>query len=223
MDIRGLSYGRIDQLLAEGLIDDVPSLYELKNKRDQLLAVEGFAAKSVDALLAALEESKKQPLSRLLFGLGIDDVGEKVARDLARHFGSIDALAAASEEDVGSVHGIGEVIAKSVKAWFGSTRGRKIVAELAGHGLTLSEPRVEATGSAFQGLTFVITGTLPTLSRDEAKALVEQNGGKVSDSVSKKTSYVVVGENAGSKLEKAQKLNVKILTEEELRSLANAN
>jgi DNA ligase (NAD+) len=185
--------------------------------------VEGFAAKSVDALLGALEESKKQPLSRLLFGLGIDDVGEKVARDLARHFGSIEALAEASEEDVASVHGIGEVIAKSVKAWFESSRGRKIVGELAGHGLTLSEPRVAATGSAFQGLTFVITGTLPSLSRDEAKTFVERNGGKISDSVSKKTSYVVVGENAGSKLEKAQKLNVKILTEDGLRALANAN
>jgi DNA ligase (NAD+) len=223
MDIRGLSYGRIDQLLGEGLIEDVPSLYDLRNKRDRLLEVEGFAEKSVDALLAALEESKRQPLSRLLFGLGIDDVGEKVARDLARHFGTMDAIAAASEEEVAAVHGIGDVIAKSVASWFGSPRGRRIVAALGERGLTLSEPRVEATGSAFQGLTFVITGTLPTLSRDDAKAFVERNGGKVSDSVSKKTSYVVVGENAGSKLEKAQKLNVKILTEEGLRSLATGS
>jgi DNA ligase (NAD+) len=222
MDIRGLSYGRIDQLLSEGLITDAPSLYDLRDRREELLGIEGFAAKSVDALLAALEESKKQPLSRLLFGLGIDDVGEKVARDLARHFGSMDAIAVATEEEIGAVHGIGDVIAKSVVRWFGSERGRRVVAALAERGLTLTEPRAEATGSAFQGMTFVITGTLPTLSRDEARAFVEQNGGKVSDSVSKKTSCVVVGENAGSKLEKARTLGVKILTEQELLDLANA-
>ena len=221
MDIRGLSYGRIDQLLEKGLIEDAPSLYDLKDKRDRLLGVDGFAEKSVDALLTALEDSKRQPLSRLLFGLGIDDVGEKVARDLARHFGTMDAIAAASETEVAAVHGIGDVIARSVARWFESARGRRIVSALRDRGLTLTEPRVEATGSAFQGLTFVITGTLPTMSRDEAKSFVEQNGGKVGDSVSKKTSYVVVGENAGSKLEKAQKLNVKILTEDQLRSLAN--
>jgi DNA ligase (NAD+) len=221
MDIRGLSYGRIDQLLAEGLIDDIPSLYELNAKREQLLGIEGFATKSVDALLAALEDSKKQPLSRLLFGLGIDDVGEKVARDLARHFGTMDAVAAASEEDIAAVHGVGDVIARSAAAWFDSARGRRLIRALAGHGLTLAEPRVEATGSAFKGLTVVITGTLPGLSRDDAKALVEKNGGKVSDSVSKKTSFVVVGENAGSKLEKARTLGVEIIDEAELIRRAN--
>jgi DNA ligase (NAD+) len=221
MDIRGLSYGRISQLLDERLIEDMPSLYDLKAKRDRLLSVEGFAEKSVDALLAALEDSKKQPLSRLLFGLGIDDVGEKVARDLARHFGSMDAIAAASEEEIGAVHGIGDVIAKSVASWFASTRGKRVVKALADRGLTFTEPRVEASGSAFQGLTVVITGTLPSLSRDAAKAVVEQNGGKVSDSVSKKTSFVVVGENAGSKLEKARTLGVEIIDEAELLRRAN--
>ena len=220
MDIRGLSYGRIDQLLEEKLIEDAPSLYGLKDKRADLLRVEGFAEKSVDALLGALEESKKQPLSRLLFGLGIDDVGEKVARDLARHFGTMDAIASATEEEIAGVHGVGDVIAKSVVRWFGSTRGQRIVKALADHGLTLSEPRVEASGSAFQGLVIVITGTLPGLSRDDAKALVERNGGKVSDSVSKKTSFVVVGENAGSKLEKARALGVEIIDEAELKKRA---
>jgi DNA ligase (NAD+) len=221
MDIRGLSYGRISQLLDEGLIEDMPSLYDLKAKRERLLGVEGFAEKSVDALLAALEDSKKQPLSRLLFGLGIDDVGEKVARDLARHFGSMDAIASASEEEIGAVHGIGDVIAKSVATWFGSPRGKRVVKALADRGLTFTEPRVEASGSAFQGLTVVITGTLPSLSREAAKAVVEQNGGKVSDSVSKKTSFVVVGENAGSKLEKARTLGVEIIDEAELLRRAN--
>ena len=223
MDIRGLSYGRIDQLLSEGLIEDVPSLYDLKHKRDRLLNVEGFAVKSADALLSALEESKKQPLSRLLFGLGIDDVGEKVAKDLARHFGTMDAIAAATEDEIAAVHGIGEVIAKSAASWFRSARGKRIVAALKARGLTLEEPRVEASGSAFAGLTVVITGTLPSLSRDAARALVEQNGGKVSDSVSKKTSFVVVGENAGSKLEKARTLGVEIIDEAELLRRVNAS
>ena len=223
MDIRGLSYGRISQLLDEKLIDDVPSLYDLRDKRDRLLNVEGFAVKSVDALLAALEDSKQQPLSRLLFGLGIDDVGEKVAKDLAQHFGTMSAVAAASEEQIAAVHGIGDVIARSVSRWFGSPRGQRIVSELAARGLTLVEPRVEASGSAFQGLTVVITGTLPTLSRDAAKALVERNGGKVSDSVSKKTSFVVVGENAGSKFEKARTLGVETIDEAELIRRANAS
>ena len=222
MDIRGLSYGRIDQLLSEHLIDDIPSLYDLRDKRDRLLQVEGFAEKSVDALLGALEESKKQPLSRLLFGLGIDDVGEKVARDLARHFGTMQAIASATEEEIAAVHGIGDVIARSAASWFRSARGKRMVGALGERGLTFSEPRVEASGSALQGLVIVVTGTLPTMSRDDAKAFIERNGGKVSDSVSKKTSYVVVGENAGSKLEKAQKLGVRILTEEQLRALANS-
>ena len=219
MDIRGLSYGRIALLLEAGRITDIPSLYNLT--REDLLGLEGFAEKSSDALIAAIEESKKQPLSRLLFGLGIDDVGEKVARDLAKHFGTMDAIAVASEEDIAAVHGIGDVIAKSVVAWFSSPRGAAIVAALRDLGLTLAEPRVEASGSAFQGLTVVITGTLPGLSRDAAKALVEQNGGKVSDSVSKKTSFVVVGENAGSKLEKARTLGVEIIDEAELIRRAN--
>jgi DNA ligase (NAD+) len=222
MDIRGLSYGRIDQLLDAGLIKDIPDLYDLPGKRADLLGMEGFAEKSVDALLAAVEESKQQPLSRLLFGLGIDDVGVTVARELAKHFGTMDAIAAASEEEIGAVHGIGGVIARSVVAWFGSDRGQRIVRALRDRALTLEEPRVEASGDAFQGLVIVITGTLPTLSRDAAKAIVERNGGKVSDSVSKKTSFVVVGENAGSKLEKARKLGVDIIDEAELIKRANA-
>ncbi|HET9424528.1 MAG TPA: NAD-dependent DNA ligase LigA [Gemmatimonadaceae bacterium] len=219
MDIRGLSYGRIDQLLSERKISDIPSLYTLT--RDDLLGLEGFAEKSADALIAAIEESKRQPLSRLLFGLGIDDVGVTAARELARHFGSIDAIARAGIDEIRAVHGIGDVIARSVVDWFASDRGATTVAELREHGLTLEEPRAEASGSAFQGRTVVITGTLPTLSRDAAKALVEANGGKVSDSVSKKTSFVVVGENAGSKLEKARSLGVEIIDEAELLRRVN--
>jgi DNA ligase (NAD+) len=132
-------------------------------------------------------------------------------------------LRSATREQISGVHGIGDVIADSVVAWFASEGGHRLVERLGTRGLNFEEPRVEAVGSAFQGLTFVITGTLPTMSRDDAKSFVERNGGKVSDSVSKKTSYVVVGENAGSKLEKARTLNVKILTEDELRARASAS
>jgi DNA ligase (NAD+) len=221
MDIRGLSYGRIEQLVQEGLVTDAASLYDLTS--EQLVTVERFAKKSADQLVEAIAASKRQPLSRLLFGLGIDHVGEIAARELARHFGAMDALAGAGREEISAVHGIGDVIAESVATWFASPGGKRLIRRLRERGLDFAEPRVEASGSAFAGLTVVITGTLPDLSRDEAKALVEGNGGKVSDSVSKKTSFVVVGENAGSKLEKARTLGVEIIDEAELLRRANAS
>jgi DNA ligase (NAD+) len=220
MDIRGLSYGRIEQLVQEGLVTDAASLFDLTS--EALIKVERFAKKSADQLVEAIAASKQQPLSRLLFGLGIDHVGEIAARELARHFGSMDAIANATREEISSVHGIGDVIADSVATWFAGPGGSRLVARLRERGVNFEEPRVVASGTAFQGLTVVITGTLPTLSRDAGKALVEQNGGKVSDSVSKKTSFVVVGENAGSKLEKARTLGVEIIDEAELLRRANA-
>jgi DNA ligase (NAD+) len=219
MDIRGLSYARLQQLIEAGLIHDAAGLYDLTAK--QLVELERFAEKSAEALVEAIAASKSQPLSRLLFGLGIDNVGEIAARELARHFGTMDALAAAPAEQISAVHGIGEVIAESVTAWFGSAAARRLIKKLQGRGLTMDEPRAAAAGSAFKGMTVVITGTLPTLARDDAKALVEQHGGKVSDSVSKKTSFVVVGESAGSKLEKARSLGIEIIDEATLVARAN--
>lgn len=219
MDIRGLSYARLQQLIGAGLIHDAAGLYDLTAK--QLVELERFAEKSAEALVEAIAASKSQPLSRLLFGLGIDNVGEIAARQLARHFGTMDALAAAPAEQISAAHGIGEVIAESVTAWFGSAAARRLIKKLQGRGLTMDEPRAAATGRAFKGMTVVITGTLPTLARDDAKALVEQHGGKVSDSVSKKTSFVVVGENAGSKLEKARSLGIEIIDEATLVERAN--
>jgi DNA ligase (NAD+) len=219
MDIRGLSYGRLEQLVQEGLVTDAASLYDLRS--EQLVTVERFATKSADQLVEAIDMSRQQPLSRLLFGLGIDHVGEIAARELARHFGSMERLASASREEISAVHGIGDVIAESVSAWFASAGGKRLISRLSERRVNFEEPRVEASGSAFQGLTVVITGTLPTLSREAAKGLVERNGGKVSDSVSKKTSFVVVGENAGSKLEKARTLGVEIIDEAELQRRAN--
>lgn len=219
MDIRGLGEERIQQLLQTELIRDAAGLYDLTVP--QLVKLERFAEKSAQALVDAIEASKRQPLSRLLFGLGIDNVGEIAARELARHFGTMDALASASTEQISAVHGIGEVIAESVTGWFSMPAARRLIKKLEGHGLTMAEPRAALTGAAFKGQTVVITGTLPSLSRDEAKALVEANGGKVSDSVSKKTSFVVVGDNAGSKLEKARALGVETIDEAELLRRVN--
>jgi DNA ligase (NAD+) len=214
MDIRGLSYARIKQLLDAGLIQDASGLYDLTSA--QLVTLERFAEKSAEALVDAIAASKGQPLSRLLFGLGIDNVGEIAARELARNFGTIDAIADASPEQISAVHGIGDVIAESVSSWFGRPAARRLVKKLQSRGLRTDEARSAAAGNAFKGQTVVITGTLPTKSRDDAKALVESNGGKVSDSVSRKTSFVVVGEDAGSKLEKAKTLGVEIIDEAEL-------
>jgi DNA ligase (NAD+) len=178
--------------------------------------MERLAEKSAEGLVAAIEASKAQPLSRLLFGLGIKDVGESVARQIARHFGTVDAIAAASVDDVLAIFGIGDTIAQSVVAWFANPQARAMVERLRESGVNVVEPRTEAASGALKGLTVVITGTLPTLSREQAAALVENHGGRVSNSVSKKTSFVLVGEEAGSKLDKARTLGVETIDEAEL-------
>ena len=220
MDIRGLSYARISQFVDAGLIEDAASLYELEATR--LSGLDRLAEKSAEALVAAIDASKAQPLSKLLFGLGIKDIGETVAKQIARHFGTMDAIAAATLDDVLAVHGIGETIAESLVSWFADPKARKLIERLRERGLTFEEPRSH-TGSALKGMTVVITGMLPTLSRDQANALVENNGGRVASSVSKKTSFVLVGEDAGSKLEKARSLGVETIDEAEfLRRVAGS-
>ena len=214
MDIRGLSYSRIDQLIAEGLVFDAADLYGLT--RDDLLSLEGYAEKGTDALLAAIEESKSQPLSRLLGALGIRHVGATAAQLLARHFGTIDDIAKASKEDIGAVRGIGPIIAEGVVGWFANPSARKLIDKLRSAGVNLSEPRQVARGGALSGKTVVITGTLPTLSRSKATEIVENAGGRVTSSVSKATSFLVAGEEAGTKLEKARSLGIEIIDEAEL-------
>ena len=214
MDIRGLSYARLQQLVEAGLVHDAADIYDLTV--EQLAELERLAEKSADNLVTAIEASKTQPLSRLIFALGIDYVGEIAARLLARRFGTLDALAAASEEEILAVRGIGDVIARSTAAWFADPEARKLIERLRQRGLNFAEPDA-ATGSALEGLTVVLTGTLPTLSRDEATALIEANGGRVTSSVSRKTSFVVAGDEAGSKLEKARELGVPIIDEAELQ------
>jgi DNA ligase (NAD+) len=214
MDIRGLSYARIQQLVDAGLIHDVADLYSITS--DQLLELEGFAEKSAQQLVAAIAASKSQPLSRLLFGLGIRHVGATAAELLARHFGELDAVAAATAEDILAIRGIGETIAHAVTAYFADPSVQRLVKKLAAAGVNFSEPQQVVAGGAFKGLTIVITGTLPNLSRAEATELIEANGGRVTSGVSKSTDFVVVGEDAGSKLEKARSLGVETIDEAEL-------
>jgi DNA ligase (NAD+) len=218
MDIRGLSYARIEQFIAASLVHDVADIYTLT--LEQLTGLERFADKSAENLLEAIEASKKQPLSRLLFGLGIRHVGQTAAQLLAKHFGTMDALAEATADDILAIRGIGEGIAQAAVAFFNDDSARDLVRKLAKRGLTMAEPRSVSAGAAFKGMTFVVTGTLPTLSRTQATELIESQGGRVTSGVSKATSIVVVGEDAGSKLEKARTLGIRMVDEAELRRLA---
>jgi DNA ligase (NAD+) len=214
MDIRGLGYERVRQLLDNGLIRNVADLYELT--ADRLITLERFAEQSADQLVAAIAASRARPLSSLLFGLGIRHVGKTVAVLLARRFGTMKALRAASEEEINAVPGIGPTIATAVAAFFAEQRNKDLLQRLERSGLTLSEPRAHAAGGALDGRTYVLTGSLPTLSRAQATDLVEGAGGRVAGSVSKKTDAVVAGEDAGSKLEKARSLGVEVIDEAEL-------
>jgi DNA ligase (NAD+) len=204
-----------EELIAEeptraALVHSIADVYSLT--REQLLTLERVGEKTADALLEQIEGSKKQPLQRVLLGLGIRHVGERTAQALAEELGSVDALIAASKEELTRVNDIGPKVAATVREFFDNERNLALVERLRGFGLTFTAER-SVRGTAFQGLTFVLTGTLPTLTRDQAKERIESAGGKVSGSVSKKTSYVVAGEEAGSKLATAEKLGVAILDE----------
>jgi DNA ligase (NAD+) len=213
MDIRGLSYARIEQFIGAGLIHDAADVFDLT--AEKLVELDRFAAKSAESLVAAIQASKAQPLSRLLFALGIGNVGAIGARLLARHFGSLDTLAAASVDDILAVRGVGDTIAESVVSWFKDRAARKLVERLRKRGLNFEEPRPVA-GTALRGQIFVLTGTLPTLSREQATELIEAHGGRVTSGVSKKTDVLVAGVDAGSKLEKARALEIEIIDEAEL-------
>jgi DNA ligase (NAD+) len=215
LDIEGLSYQRIAQLLEAGLVHDAADLFALGVP--QLVTLERFADRSAENLVGAIAAAKAQPLSRLLFALGIRHVGAQAAQLLARRFGTLDAVAAASVEEITAVRGIGEVIARSVRGFFDDPSSRALVEKLRLAGLTFTEPDAQTASGPFDGAVIVITGTLPTLSRPEATALVERAGKRVTGSVSKKTTFVVAGAEAGSKLEKAEALGIEVIDEAELR------
>jgi DNA ligase (NAD+) len=203
-----------------GLVKDLADIYYLD--RDELLALEGFKDKKVDNLLNGLEASKNQSPARFLTALGIRFVGNVVASLLIDEFGSIDALAEASQERLEEIEGIGPGTAVSVTTWFADERHRALLEKFRKVGLKFEagKPDQDTAGSSvFKGLTFVITGTLPSMSRDEAKAFIEAHGGKVTGSISKNTNYLLAGEKAGSKLTKAESLGITIIDESELMKL----
>jgi DNA ligase (NAD+) len=216
MDIRGLGYERVRQLFDERVIRNVADLYTNVTV-EKLVTLERYAKQSAEQLVAAIQDSKQKPLSLLLFGLGIPHVGFTAAQLLARRFGNLDALSsAAREEKLGAIQGIGPVIAKSVTAFFSEPRNQGLLERLKKAGVNTVEPTAARTGGALSGKTYVLTGSLPTLSRSQATSLIEEAGGRVGSSVSKKTDAVVAGDDAGSKLEKAKSLGVEVIDEAEL-------
>jgi DNA ligase (NAD+) len=219
MDIRGLGYERVRTLLDAKLIANVGDLYTLTPL--QLLTLEGFGEKSAQQLVDGIADSKRQPLSAVLFGLGIRHVGAQGAKQLARHFGTLASLAKASAEEVGGVRGIGPAIAEAVAGFFADPRNKELLRGLEKSGLTLKETETATGPRPLADQTFVITGTLPTLSRQQARELIEAAGGHVSDSLSKKTSAVVVGADPGSKRAKAEALGIEQIDEAELLRRAN--
>ena len=214
MDIRGLSYARIQQLIEARLLEDVADLYALT--ANQLVTLERFATKSADNLVEAIRASAQRPLSRLLYALGIRHVGLTSAQLLARHFGTLDALTGAKEADILAVRGIGPEMAHAITTFFADESVRRLIEKLRRHRVRFTEPRAAASDGALRGKTVVITGTLPTLSRVDATRLVEAQGGRVTSSVSKATSFVVFGDEPGSKLDRARTLGIETIDEAEL-------
>jgi DNA ligase (NAD+) len=219
MDIDGIGESLAAQLMRAGLVQDGADLYRLHEHRDELLQMERLGPKSVDNLLASIEASKQRPLAQMIFALGVRHVGGEVASILANHFGSIDALMSASTEEIQEVPGIGGIIAESVREFFSLDENRQIVEKLRAAGVNLREESGGAREGPLSALSFVITGRLERFSRDAAESLVKRNGGAVSSSVSKKTSYLVVGAEPGSKLAKAQQLGTEILDEDAFLTL----
>ncbi len=216
MDIDGLGGALVEKLVAEGMLSSCADIYTLD--RERLAQLEGLGAKSADNLLAAAERSKSAGLARLLFALGIRNIGQKAAVLLAEHFGDIDSVMAAGREEIEAIEGFGGVMAESVTEYFASEKARALISRLRELGVVMTQERRQR-GELLAGKTFVLTGTLPTMTRQEASELITGNGGKVSSGVSKKTDYVLAGEDAGSKLVKANELGITVIDENTLMKM----
>ncbi len=214
MDIDGVGDALVDQLLARGLVHNVADLYALE--LEQLLTLERMGEKSASKIIRNIDQSRSQPLSRVLNGLGIPFVGERTAQILASHFGSLDDIAAAPAEELQEANEIGPKVSDAIQQFFAEERNRELIERLRAAGLRFTAPKEKKKAGPLTGLTFVITGTLPTLTREDAKQRIEAAGGKVAGSVSSKTNYLVAGEDAGSKLDKARDLKVPVLDEADL-------
>lgn len=227
MDIKGFGEVYIRELIARGFLHDIADIFTLKEHRDRLIELGIIGReKNTDKLLAAIEAAKQKPPYQLLTGLGIPNVGKAAARSIVQHFGSIERIGQASGEELEQIEDVGGITAKAVRTYFDSGQNREILRRLRDAGVRMelsgeemAESARRAQEGALSGLTFVITGTLPSMDRREAAALIEKNGGKVSGSVSKKTDYLLAGEAAGSKLTKAQSLGVSVISEAELLSM----
>lgn len=221
MDIEGLGPAMVSALLASDLVQDVADLYSLQP--EQLTALERVGQKTAENLLAAIAKSKQNSLERLIFALGIRHVGAKGAQSLAAHFGSLDRLMAASAEELQQVPDVGAKMAASIINYFAASANQRLIAKLKEAGVNQLYLGAQSQEGVLTGQTFVITGTLPGVTRDQAKQLIEQHGGQVASSVSKKTNYLLAGEKAGSKLTKAQELGVPVLSWEDLQALLQVN
>jgi DNA ligase (NAD+) len=221
MDIVGLGTRIVEQLVDQGLVRDVAGLYALTP--DTLTPLEGFAEKKANNIIDAIQASKARPLHRVLTGLGIQGVGTTVAQELVQHLNSFDALGAATAEEIEAIPGMGPHTAQSVTQWFASERHRSLIEALQEAGVRVAAEHAagaaQAPAQPLAGLTFVITGALPVLSRSEAAELIQLHGGKVTGSVSRKTDYLLCGEKAGSKLTKAQTLGIPVIDKSTLRSM----
>ena len=218
MDIDGLGDKLIDRFLEEGFITDIPSIYRLYRRRDDLIVLDRMGEQSVDNLLSSIEESKVRPLNRFLFALGIPEVGERGAQDLARELRTLDAIRHSDFATIQAIEGFGPKTASEVEQWFEDPDNQAMIQDLLDSGVAPVEAEAPAS-DLFEGQTFVFTGKLEKFAREAAEALVATMGGKASGSVSAKTNYVVAGPGAGSKLQKAEQLGVKVLTEEEFLEL----
>ncbi|MPM26882.1 DNA ligase [bioreactor metagenome] len=217
MDIESLSDKTAAQFIEELNISSIPELYALTH--EQLVSLNRFGAKKAQNLLDALEKSKTRPLGAFLFALGIPNVGFKTAKDLAKRFGTLEAVRKVTREELLAISDVGEIVADSILKFFSDASIADQIDTLLSYGVAPQSEQAANTASPISGKTIVVTGTLPTLGRREAEALIEQNGGKAAGSVSKKTDYVLYGESAGSKLDKAKELNIPLLTEEEFLKL----
>ncbi|MBV9405770.1 MAG: NAD-dependent DNA ligase LigA, partial [Acidobacteriaceae bacterium] len=217
MDIDGMGDALVDQLLTRALVRNIADLYQLTV--DDLLQLERMGKKSAAKVIKNIDKSRSQPLPRVLNGLGIPFVGERTAQILAAHFGSLDEIAAASLESLQEAHEIGPKVAESIRQFFTEARNRELIERLRAAGLRFTAPKQREPSGPLSGMTFVLTGTLPTLKREEAKERIEAAGGKVAGSVSSKTNYLVAGEEAGSKLDKARDLNVPVIDEAGLTAM----
>ena len=221
MDIEGLGEKVAEQFFNQGFIRSIKDIYDLSQYRDDIISLDGWKDKSIDNLLAGIEKSKENSLEKVLFGLGIKEVGEKMAKTLARKYGDIDALAATTEEELLEIPDVGPVLSKSLVAWFGDEKNVELINELKERGVNFKfiGSTTKAANSYFSGKTVVLTGTLSSMGRKEATALLEDVGAKVTGSVSKATDCVIAGEEAGSKLDKAHALGIQVLGEEEFLAL----